>query len=463
MNLIWFRNDLRLADNPALWHATEAGPAIGLFLICGEQWRSHDMAGCRAEFILRSLRRLRNDLNEIGIPLIVKDADSFKATGKIIAEICRDQNVSHVYWNNEYPLDEIKRDQAVEKVLKKHGVGAHRYHDRVLMPPGSVLKDDGEPYKVFTPFKRTLRQLLDTGAPDMFPPPQGQKAPEILESDLGAIPQSVDGFVSHIDKKHWPVGEERASSLLENFIEDHLEAYHEQRDIPAEQGTSSLSPYLAVGAISPQKCLAAAMSVPGEGVTTWIDELIWRDFYQHIVWHFPHVCRGRAFKEETDQLAWRTSGKDFERWSQGQTGVPLVDAGMAQLRETGWMHNRVRMVVAMFLSKNLLLDWRLGEAWFMEHLIDGDFPANNGGWQWSASTGTDAVPYFRIFNPFTQGKRFDPDAAYIKKFIPELEKLDAAVIHNPAKLQRELPNGYSGLMVDLGDSRKRALSAFKSL
>jgi len=462
LNLVWFRNDLRLADNPALWHALESGPTIGVFLLAANQWRGHDMAGCRVDFILRTLSQLREGLNQAGIPLLVEDAGDFSSAARILGKVCREQNVRHMYWNNEYPLDEKVRDQNVEALLAKEGVEVHRFHDRVLMPPGSVLKDDGEPYRVFTPFKKTLRQLLETGAPDLFPPPRrnSQKMPALKQAP---IPATLKNFTSHISEDLWPAGEDSAQALLDTFIDEGVEAYKDQRDMPSVKGTSTLSPYLAVGAISPQKCLAAAMTLPGEGTETWINELIWRDFYQHIVWHFPHVCKGRAFKKETDGLPWRTCTEDFDRWCQGQTGVPLVDAGMAQLRQTGWMHNRVRMVVAMFLSKNLLLDWRLGESWFMANLIDGDFPANNGGWQWSASTGTDAVPYFRIFNPFTQGQRFDADASYIKEFVPALKGLDPAIIHNPVKLQRNRPSAYPSLMVDLGDSRNRALSAFKAL
>jgi len=262
----------------------------------------------------------------------------------------------------------------------------------------------------------------------------------------------------------WPAGEIEALRRLESFCDSALENYQKQRDLPSVAGTSSLSPYLAVGAISPQQCLVQAlMTAPGEGVDTWISELIWRDFYQHIVWHFPSVCRHKPFKTGTDAIPWRRDEKDFLAWCQGKTGVPLVDAGMRQLQQLGWMHNRVRMVVAMFLSKNLLIDWRWGERFFMEHLIDGDFPANNGGWQWSASTGTDAVPYFRIFNPFSQGQRFDPEGHYIKHYIPELSALRGKDIHEPKLLKKCKPEAYPDVMLNLNDSRERALAAFKSL
>jgi len=461
MNLVWFRNDLRLTDNPALWHATDQGPSAGIFYLTPGQWQSHRMAGCRVDFILRSLKTLRAELAALGIPLLVRQLDSFADIPGDLLALCRKAAVRQVFWNHEYPLDEVVRDRAVAQALEGENIGVKRFHDRVIAAPGAVVKDDGEAYRVFTPFKKTWLRLLDQGLPELFPAPAPQ-AP--LELETGVIPDRLAGFDTTVDAGLWPAGEAEAQGRLNTFINTALDHYHRDRDLPAVAGTSSLSPYLAIGSISPQQCLLAALAGPrGQGADTWIGELIWRDFYQHIVWHYPRVCRHLPFKEETDRVPWRDDRADLEAWQRGQTGVPLVDAGMRQLQRTGWMHNRVRMVVAMFLSKNLLLDWRLGEGYFMANLIDGDFPANNGGWQWSASTGTDAVPYFRIFNPFTQGQRFDPEARYIKEFVPELRGLAAADIHRPAHLAKLKPPGYGAPLVDLSRSRELALAAFRSL
>ena len=461
-NLMWFRNDLRVRDNPALWHAGDSGVVIGLYVLTPEQWRRHQMAACRVDFILRTLEVLRADLNGLGIPLIVIEGMSFSAIPEIIAEFCHSHGISRAFWNREYPLDEVRRDDAVERVLDRAAIDVSSYHDRAIVAPGALVKDDGSAYKVFTPFKKTWLRLLDEGLPDVFPAPRRQAMP--LAVGQLDIPRSIPGFTSSIDQALWPAGESEARQRLKSFADSALNSYQKNRDLPAVSGTSTLSPYLAVGALSPQQCLMEAlMANPGEGVDTWIGELVWRDFYQHIVWHFPRVSKHKPFKSETDAVPWRYDQRDFLAWCEGKTGVPLVDAGMRQLAQTGWMHNRVRMVVAMFLSKNLLIDWRWGEGFFMENLIDGDFAANNGGWQWSASTGTDAVPYFRIFNPFTQGQRFDPNGDYIKHYISELSCLSAREIHEPKYLRQCKPGGYPDVIVNIADSRQRAMAAFKSL
>ena len=284
---------------------------------------------------------------------------------------------------------------------------------------------------------------------------------------------SVEGFATPGDhlRSLWPAGETEARRRLDSFSEAQIDHYQNERDFPAKPGTSQLSAYLAAGVISPRQCLHAALnSNQGEfesgntGAVTWINELLWREFYKHLLVGYPRVSRHRAFRPETEALAWRNAPDELAAWQQARTGLPIIDAAMRQLLATGWMHNRLRMVVAMFLTKNLLIDWREGERFFMQHLIDGDLAANNGGWQWSSSTGTDSAPYFRIFNPLSQSEKFDPEGLFIKHWLPELAGLSKKDVHNPASLGGLFGVvDYPSPIVDLSASRTRALTAFKNL
>ncbi len=289
---------------------------------------------------------------------------------------------------------------------------------------------------------------------------------------LDAVPTSVEGFASTVPANLWPAGEAEALRRLELFTVERMKQYKAQRDLPGINGTSTLSPYLAIGAISARTCLAAAARANGgkldsgdEGAMTWISELVWREFYKQVLVAFPRVCMNRAFKPGTERLAWRDDDDDFAAWCEGRTGYPIVDAAMRCLVKTGWMHNRLRMITAMFLTKDLLLDWRKGERFFMQQLIDGDLSQNNGGWQWSASTGTDAAPYFRIFNPFSQSAKFDADGAFIRQWVPELRDVVGEDIHNPGELPGllRLKLDYPSPIVDHDEARERALAAFKAV
>lgn len=463
LNLVWLRNDLRVVDNPALHAAAADGPVLACFLLTPGQWQRHHMAACRVDFLLRNLRCLSEKLGALHIPLLIEQLNSFAEVDDRLALLATSYGVRALYWNEEYPLDERQRDDRVTRRFRDLEIPVHRFHDRALAPPGSVVKADGEMYRVFTPFKRAWQRLLDFGSPDLLPEPARQ-APVPVDST--PVPDCQQGFASTLVDGLWPAGEAEASRRLAAYVENRLESYQAQRDFPALRATSELSPYLAAGVLSPQQCLRAALdqrSQAREAVDCWINELAWRDFYQHLVVAFPDVCKGRPFKQETEAIAWRSDPEVFDRWCQGRTGIPIIDAGMRQLRATGWMHNRVRMIVAMFLSKNLLLDWRLGERFFMENLIDGDFAANNGGWQWSASTGTDAAPYFRIFNPFSQAARFDADGDYIRRYVPELGNVTPRDLHDPLKLGKVRPRGYPAPMVDVRQSRAAAIAAFREI
>ena len=468
--LIWFRTDLRVHDNTALHAAMQSGPTIALFLLSPQQWLEHDDAACKVDFWLRNLQALRSRLEALNVPLLVRRAEHWRDAPQVLAELCREQQIACVQVNDEYGLNETARDLAVRRQLANQGVEWRSHLDQLLFQPGSILTRTGTYFQVFSQFRKVCYERLHHSIPALVPTPRAQ-APFDLASD--AIPESLAEFAAPSDslRKLWPAGEEPAGRSLQAFADEALDDYQSQRDFPACAGTSRQSPYLAAGVISPRQCLHAALqSNRGEfasgssGAVTWINELLWREFYKHILVGYPRVSRHRAFRQETEALPWRQVPDELAAWQEGRTGIPIVDAAMRQLLATGWMHNRLRMVVAMFLTKNLLIDWREGERFFMRHLIDGDLAANNGGWQWSASTGTDAAPYFRIFNPISQSQKFDPEGRFIRAWVPELAGLNKRDIHDPSAL-----GGLFGVadyprpIVDLGRSRERALQAFKNL
>ncbi|MED5500724.1 MAG: deoxyribodipyrimidine photo-lyase [Pseudomonadota bacterium] len=472
--LVWFRNDLRTLDHSALSAAARKGPVIGIYLACRHQWRRHDHGANKISFLHRGVIALQKALAELDIPLLYRDIEDFGAAPKALLEAARRYEAQALHFNREYPLDERERDARVSEAFAHEGLAVHAYTDAIAFEPGELLTGQGEYYKVFTPFAKAWHQRVgaDQLALRETPPRQARleissdPIPELPERDRSAVVFS--GSASAEDSS-WPAGQEAAADRLSRFLQRRARRYKDDRDFPAIAGTSELSAYLSAGMISHRQCLQAVMANNGghlgdgdAGLTSWVNELIWREFYQHIAVGFPRVCRHRPFKLETDRLSWRHSDRDFEAWCEGRTGFPLVDAAMRQLVATGWMHNRLRMVTAMFLSKHLLLDWRRGEAFFMQQLVDGDFASNNGGWQWAASTGTDAAPYFRIFNPTTQSRRFDPDAEFIARWLPELAGLPAKSRHQPNAEQRR-QTGYPPAIVEHGRARERALEAFKNL
>jgi deoxyribodipyrimidine photo-lyase len=468
-SLVWFRRDLRVHDNTALHDAAKASDSIiGLFVITPKQWKEHDDADAKVSFWLENLRCLSDELEKLNISLLVKVCDSFADTPEIVIQVAKKHACSQLFFNLEYEVNERRRDGLVTEAANVEGIEVQSCHDRVIVPPSEIETKDGRFYGVFTPYRR----VWDTKAmayAKVLPKPKPLAPLKIKRSP---IPSSVEGFdFSNTRSDLWVPGEAEAKKRLKKFA-TRIDGYNDWRDIPSTAGTSLLSPYLVAGVISPRQCLAAAIKHNGgslagsEGSTTWISELTWRDFYSHVMVGFPRVSRKQPFKEKTNGIPWRYDESDFEAWCQGRTGYPIVDAGMRQLNQTGWMHNRLRMVTAMFLTKNLLIDWRWGEQYFMRKLVDGDLAANNGGWQWSASTGTDSVPYFRIFNPFSQSKRFDKDGAFIKKLCPELEPVPSPALHDPKKLSsaiEECSVDYPAYVVDYKEGRERALAAFKSL
>ena len=468
-NLVVFRNDLRVNDNTALYQAQKNGDAvIGLFCFTPKQWQAHDLGDNKIDFIRKHVAALSTALAKKNIPLLISADTDFAASVNSITKLAKAHHVNVVHINIEYEWNERQRDKSLHAALEKHGITLKRHVDQTIVHPSAIKTGAGDYYKVFTPFKRAwIRHCQDHDLPLTALRIKKQKPIDVAADP---IPEKIRGYKTNPGAtQNWQIGETKAQNLLETFINERVELYKQQRDLPAVNGTSQVSPYLAIGVLSPGQCLRAALAANDgkfsggkEGIDTWISELIWREFYRHVAFGFPHIVKGHAFKRDTDRILWNANDEHYQAWRTGCTGIPIVDAGMRQLVQTGWMHNRVRMVVAMFLSKNLFLNWRLGEAFFNQHLIDADFASNNGGWQWSASTGTDAAPYFRIFNPYSQSQRFDPEGEYIRKYVPELKSLDKKAIHEPpAAMLADL--AYPAPIVDCKKTRQSAIDAFKNM
>jgi deoxyribodipyrimidine photo-lyase len=440
--LVWFRNDLRVADHPALHDActAEEGPVIGVYLVSVRQHEVHGEGERRLSFVRESLTHLRESLTALNIPLWVAAAPAFADAPEALMEIARRTGARSLYFNAEYPLNEVRRDRAVAEACAASGIDCQIRHGDVLMPPGSVLKDDGEPYSVYTPFRRRWQSQCSPQQREPLPEPARRSDPRI---EVPA-PDALSLLPDPVEDPDWPAGEAEANVRLDGFLESRIQRYSEDRDYPGRRATSRLSPYLSVGALSVRTAYHRAEAA-GEAAESWLNELIWREFYRHVIYLNPHVSRGHSFRREYDALPWRHDPEALAAWQAGETGYPLVDAGMRQLKETGFMHNRLRMLTAMFLTKHLLIHWREGELHFSRHLRDADFASNNGGWQWSASTGTDAAPYFRIFNPESQAKKFDAKSEFIRRYVPELGT-----------------DAYPDPIVDHSQARERALHFFKA-
>ncbi len=465
--LVWLRHDFRLHDNPALFKAAELGQGVvAVYVHCEAYVRLHTIAPAQLDFVRSHLQIMAKDLAGLNIPLLVIRVQKPDEIAPALLAIAQRVQAGHCYFNAEYPLNELNRDLAVNQLLRDNGILVKRCHDRCIVPPGMIRNGQGEPYKVFTAFKKKWLHMVMPITMKPLAVPTKQTA---LSTVSTASPDEIDQlFAGHALRDLsalWSAGEDEAFRRLELFVEKSIVYYQDQRDFPSIDGTSCLSPYFAVGSLSPRQAIAAVLAhTRGEweggnaGANCWISELIWREFYQHVVVDYPQVCKHKAMQAHTEAFPWRYDTTLFAAWCEGKTGIPIVDAAMRQLNTTGWMHNRLRMVVAMFLTKNCQIDWRWGERYFMSQLIDGDFAANNGGWQWSASTGTDAAPYFRIFNPISQSERFDPNGDFIRKWLPELAHLPAKQIHNPPAL-----SSYPRPIVDLSASRKETIALFAQL
>lgn len=465
-HLVWFRRDLRIHDNFALAAACRDSSAqvLALYISTPEQWKAHDMAPRQAAFVNAQLNMLQTVLAEKGIPLLFHEVADFAASVETVKNVCEQYDVNRLFYNYQYEINEQQRDASVEKSLQ--GVVCEGFDDSVILPPGAVMTGNHEMYKVFTPFKNAWLKRLKEAVPESVAAPKTRES-GALSTPL--TPIALNYTQQDFDSSLFPVDEKLVIAQLRQFCQQAAGEYEQRRDYPAIEGTSRLSASLATGGLSPRQCLNRLLAeqpqaLEGGAGSVWLNELIWREFYRHLMTYHPSLCRYHPFIRWTDRVQWQDNPVHFQAWQQGKTGYPIVDAAMRQLNATGWMHNRLRMITASFLVKDLLIDWRKGEQYFMSQLIDGDLAANNGGWQWAASTGTDAAPYFRIFNPTTQGEKFDRDGEFIRQWVPELRDVPGNAIHEPwcwaEKTQVSL--NYPRPIVDHKQARLTTLAAYEA-
>ncbi|WP_372708023.1 deoxyribodipyrimidine photo-lyase [Brevundimonas sp.] len=468
--ILWFRQDLRLADNPALSHAVETGRSIVPVYILDQGAVARPMGSASLWWLDKSLRALAASLEARGSRLILRRGDSESELRRLIDET----GAGAVFMNRLFEPDAFSRDADVAHALRAEGVECKGYNGALLARPGSVLNGSGGPYKVFTPFLKALLAST-TPAPAL-------SSPTVIDTPVGLASDAIDDWALHPNRPDWSgdvdwmPGETGASRSLSIFLSGGLKSYSKGRDVPAEAATSRLSPHLHFGEIGPWRAIEQARRagddgrVPAAEVDKFVAEIGWREFSAHLLHAFPRMTDA-AFRPEYDAMPWRDDPQSLEAWKRGRTGYPIVDAGMRELWKTGYMHNRVRMIVASFLIKHLLIDWREGELWFWDMLVDADLASNVQNWQWVAGSGADASPYFRIFNPITQGQKFDADGRYVRRWIPELSRVPDRWLHEPWNAPPEvlrdagvrLGQDYARPLVEHSSARERALGALKTV
>jgi deoxyribodipyrimidine photo-lyase len=466
--IVWFRDDLRLSDHAGLHAAAEAGgPVLPVFVLDEQPANAWKPSGAARWWLHHSLASLGAALGAVGAPLVLRRGDSVA----VIAALAARTGARAVFTGGSTDLWARRTDRAVADALAPLGARLHRMRTATLFAPDSIRTKAGGPYGVYTPFANAC---LDTGGP---PPPL--PAPPALRpgtpvasdrlADWGLLPTAPD-WAGGL-RAAWEPGEAGALRRAEAFMAAGLEAYAERRDLPGTEGTSMLSPHLRFGEISaPRLWHMAHARPPGKGRDTFVKELLWREFSANLLWHHPALPEA-PLRPEFARMPWRDDPAGLHAWQRGQTGVPIVDAGMRQLWRTGWMHNRVRMIVASFLVKHLMIPWQAGEAWFWDTLVDADLASNAANWQWVAGCGADAAPYFRIFNPVLQGRKFDADGAYVRHWVPELARLDSRFVHAPweapagerARAGVVLGRNYPEPVADLAAGRARALDAYAAI
>ncbi|EJU00641.1 hypothetical protein DACRYDRAFT_23046 [Dacryopinax primogenitus] len=512
----WMRmEDMRLKDNRAFSLAASIAlegklSLMTVFLFSPGDYEAHDRSPRRIDFMLRNLRSLRASLSSLDIPLYTASIEPRHSLPQKLVDLLQEYSAVTVCANMEYEVDELRRDERALRLALEKGIRCEFIHDKCIVQPGKVLTKQDKPYTVYSPFLRNWISVVqgDSATLECATPVKKNtvsltpKLEDLLKNPT-PIPEYIPGFECKDKEKmalYWPEGEDVASEVLRRFLHtkarkeqlgggkgvlasgevddlkhSRIMEYGEGRNRADKDSSSRLSPYLASGVISARECLRQVLALSGrkkleasnreDGAQMWTQEVAWRDFYTHVLAAFPRVSMGRPFLEKFNTVKWETDAKNLQAFKDGKTGYPIVDAAMRQCNEMGWMHNRSRMIAASFFVKDLMLDWRLGERYFMQSFIDGDLASNNGGWQWTASTGTDPQPYFRIFHPVSQAAKADPSGDYIRQFVPELSKLKGNVLYAPWE---HMPHaefeklGYPAPIVDHKEARERALRRYKN-
>ncbi|QCI22747.1 deoxyribodipyrimidine photo-lyase [Buchnera aphidicola] len=465
-NLVWFRNDLRLYDNTALYQAckSEKDKVIGLFIATPKQWNNHYISKKKISFIYYHLVSLQKELLKLNIILHYHESTDFLNSIEYLIFFCNQHKINNLFYNYQYEINERNRDYLVKKKLSEKGFCVKGFHDNLLFPSEEIRNKKNETYKIFTFFKKKAIQYLHTNTPTCFPIPAKRKP----DRDIFLNSISSNDLILNFNKNIFPIGEKNAVKRLRNFFLHKIKNYSFERDFPFLDSTSMLSPYLSAGIISSRYCLIMILKTNNNIssnvllTSSWFNQILWREFYYHLLIRFPKISKSESLVAWEKEINWTNNTKYFNAWKEGNTGFPIIDAGMRQLNELGWMHNRLRMITSSFLVKNLLINWREGEKYFISHLIDGDLALNSGGWQWSASVGCDSVPYIRIFNPLHQSKSFDRSGNFIKKFIPELKNVPNYYIHQPHEWssKQHFKIDYPVPIINYNDSRKKSLSIF---
>jgi deoxyribodipyrimidine photo-lyase len=467
MNLFWFRNDLRLGDNPGLAAACADNGCALIYVLDDGVAKDWAMGGASRWWLHHALQSLSHDIKARGGRLLLRRGDA----RRVIPEVAEELKAGAVHASRGFEPWAAAQERAIEADLKATGIAFHRHLSTHLFAPEQITTRTGGVYGVYTPFSRACFEQPPPA--DAIPAPSrlsnnAQLATDRLE-DWRLLPTDPDWAGGLRDA--WTPGEAGAAERLHRFLEHGLTDYQTARNIPARDGTSGLSPHLQFGEISPGAIWrAASAKKPGPGRETFLKELLWREFSNYLLWHHPKMP-DQPLRPEFDEFPWEDNPKSLRAWQRGRTGIPIIDAGMRQLWQTGWMHNRIRMVCASFLIKHLLIPWQQGETWFWDTLVDADLANNSINWQWVAGCGADAAPYFRIFNPVLQGHKFDPDGAYVRQFVPELRRLPDQAIHAPweadatllANAGITLGKDYPHPIIGLAEGRERALAAFKKL
>jgi deoxyribodipyrimidine photo-lyase len=467
--ICWLRRDLRLVDNAALYQALQTGqPMIVLFIFDPAILKSNRMAAVRVKFMLAALEALDAELRDYGGRLLVRHGKPVEAFPGIVEET----GATQVFFNRDYTPFARKRDGEVEAVLQSAGVDVVSVHDRLLVTPEMIESNSGKPYSVYTPFKNKWREIINEDPPHPLDYRlSGENLFDLTKVDTPDVPTLTELGFEETSVPIPPADSKSALKRLREFMAQKVYDYKERRNIIASPGdprlgTSFMSPYIRFGLVSLRQVREASADAYREtssqmkrdNVVGYMNEIVWHEFYTHVLWHFPHV-KTEDFNPKYKAVKFRYPDETLEAWKAGMTGFPIVDAAMRQMDAVGWMHNRARMIVASFMTKDLLLYWTEGELYFMQRLMDGDLAQNNGGWQWAAGTGTDAQPYFRIFNPVSQSKKFDPDGTFIREWLPELRDVPEKYIHEP-HLMSTPPKNYPKPIVDHKEARQRVLEAF---